>query len=404
MRILLVNRHYGDDHVPTGRMLRDVAERLQELGHQVDVIATHSSYAGKEKAAAAHHGVNLTWLGSPRESARTVAWILFLVQAAALVWWRQWDRCVLLTDPPFLVAAAVGANLLRKKRPVYWWTMDLYPESLVAAGILQPEGLWARFFRRLNTLALRFLAGVISLDEAQKERLSGYAGWNHAPAFSQIVPPWDQRPFPPVEREANRFLRQFGLLDKRVLLYAGNLGRAHSIHEVIAAARLMSEQGDSPWMFVFVVRGARRAELAAAIGHLNNVLLTDYLPEDWTADLLWGADVHLITMSPGWDGIVVPSKLYGALQTPAPVLFIGPARCGTAIEIGRLKAGERLPNGSPAEKVIEAIQRLGNAGPRVSGRSCPNPSDIARYITAGLPTGQPDVLTLQKAGFPGKPC
>ena len=43
-------------------------------------------------------------------------------------------------------------------------------------------------------------------------------------------------------------------------------------------------------------------------------------PEELAGDMLWAAHIHVITMSEGWQGIVVPSKLYGILQTGAPDL------------------------------------------------------------------------------------
>ena len=66
-------------------------------------------------------------------------------------------------------------------------------------------------------------------------------------------------------------------------------------------------------------------------------------------------------MSPGWQGVVVPSKLYGCVRTGRPVLFIGPERADTAIEIRKHGWGETLPAGSSGEAVAEAIERLGNA-------------------------------------------
>ena len=61
---------------------------------------------------------------------------------------------------------------------------------------------------------------------------------------------------------------------------------------------------------------------------------------------------------------MVPSKLYGCVRTGRPVLFIGPERADTAIEIRKHGWGETLPAGSSGEAVAEAIERLGNAPTR----------------------------------------
>jgi hypothetical protein len=68
--------------------------------------------------------------------------------------------------------------------------------------------------------------------------------------------------------------------------------------------------------------------------------------------------VHLITMSPGWEGIVVPSKLYGCIRTGRPVLFVGPENADTAREIRANDWGGVLPPGASGELVAAAILEL----------------------------------------------
>ncbi len=86
--------------------------------------------------------------------------------------------------------------------------------------------------------------------------------------------------------------------------------------------------------------------------------ITGYASEEETPELLASARVHLITMSPGWEGIVVPSKLYGCIRTGRPVLFIGPEDADTALEIRAHGWGKVLPPGVRGEEVAAAILEL----------------------------------------------
>lgn len=61
---------------------------------------------------------------------------------------------------------------------------------------------------------------------------------------------------------------------------------------------------------------------------------------------------------------MVPSKLYGVLQTRAPVLFIGPSDADTANEIRALNVGETLVPGARGEEVVDALERLVKCGER----------------------------------------
>ena len=54
----------------------------------------------------------------------------------------------------------------------------------------------------------------------------------------------------------------------------------------------------------------------------------------------------------------MPSKLYGVLETDAPVLFIGPDDADTAREIRRYHAGESLNEERSGAEIVEALDRL----------------------------------------------
>jgi hypothetical protein len=199
-----------------------------------------------------------------------------------------------------------------------------------------------------------------------------------------VVPPWDDRGSIALAREESL---------RNLALYAGNLGEAHCFEEIIAAAPYLP----SDWTIRFAARGAKRSALlsklrsdewrvtgdengsASAFAPANDsgvtsgsLKLTDlklktagavvhvsgYASEEETPELLASARVHLITMSPGWEGIVVPSKLYGCIRTGRPVLFIGPENADTAHEIRAHGWGKVLPPGASGEEVASAILNL----------------------------------------------
>jgi hypothetical protein len=95
--------------------------------------------------------------------------------------------------------------------------------------------------------------------------------------------------------------------------------------------------------------------------------------------LLASARVHLITMSPGWEGIVVPSKLYGCIRTGRPVLFVGPENADTAREIRAHDWGMALPPGANGEEVAAAILELA-ARPTSATESQNGAREIAKLL------------------------
>ena len=47
MKILAINRYFGNDDVPTGRMLRDLSDAVVKQGHRVTVLTTSTHDAGE---------------------------------------------------------------------------------------------------------------------------------------------------------------------------------------------------------------------------------------------------------------------------------------------------------------------------------------------------------------------
>ena len=123
--------------------------------------------------------------------------------------------------------------------------------------------------------------------------------------------------------------------------YAGNLGRAHDIDTVLAAMTLLHQRArKSPSdlaakvMFVFVGGGAQRASLEreALKRGLSNFRLRPYQPKERLGETLALANVHLVSLNPNLEGLIVPSKFYGIAAAGRPTIFIG-AEHG---EIGRI--------------------------------------------------------------------
>jgi hypothetical protein len=385
VRILLVNRFFGGSQTPTGRMLHDVAESLAAGSHEVVVLTSSGGYVDSEAAlsAADHPRIDVRVIRQSTAMPRAISWGWFWLNALLRVPFMKWDRCVLLTDPPFLLFAAPLAKLIRgKARRIYWWTMDLYPEALHAAGIVDRRSLLYRTLRGITDWSLRSLDGVVALGTRQLGRLKQYSRWRDMSDFCIVVPPWDTRPLPKPPSGANPVALKLGWEERRVALYAGNLGEGHTFEEFVAAARWLHASGRTDWLFAFTVRGSRVPALKATAEGLPNVTVLDYLPESETAHLLWAARVHLISMKAGWEGVIVPSKLYGVMYTNAAVLFVGPEDADTAYALRELGRGTTLPSSSSGAALVEALDDLASWSPTRSSVPASGANRISMFVTA----------------------
>jgi glycosyltransferase involved in cell wall biosynthesis len=161
-----------------------------------------------------------------------------------------------------------------------------------------------------------------------------------------VIPNWaDGALLRPEVRGANPLRAEWGLGDKFVVGYSGNLGRVHEFRTVLDAAEALRSQADI--VFLFIGDGAQKAALATAAQErgLSNILFRPYQPREALGQSLGAADVHLVTLRPELEGLVVPSKFYGVAAVGRPTIFIGDpegeigsvvreARCGMCVQQG----------------------------------------------------------------------
>ena len=140
-------------------------------------------------------------------------------------------------------------------------------------------------------------------------------------------------------------------------MYSGNLGLAHSFDEFLEAARRLRDRDDI--VFLFVGDGPRLAEVRAAkeAEGLDNIRFLDYFPREQLHASLSVADVHLISMRAEMTGVVVPGKLYGAMASGRPTLFVGPDHCESADTIRQADCGLTVRLGD-VDGLVAALTRL----------------------------------------------
>jgi glycosyltransferase involved in cell wall biosynthesis len=207
------------------------------------------------------------------------------------------------------------------------WAQDVYPDIAVAFGLIAATSPGAIGLGALMRLTYRASSRVVVLSPGMRDRLAAQG----APLDRlRVIPNWaDGRAIRPLAADANPFRREHALGQRFVVMYSGNLGVGHDVATFIEAARLLVDRCPQV-LLLFIGEGTRRAEAEQRARGLANVKFLGYQPYESLGYSLAAADVHLISLRNGLDGLLVPSKLYGALATGRPVMFVGPEACEAA--------------------------------------------------------------------------
>lgn len=330
MRILLLNQFYPPDVAPTGQFLHDLARTLARRGHEVQVFCSRRSYDGgqsfpPEQALDGVRVHRLPALGFGRRGwAGTLAdyaSFLPLLAARALLCRPRPDLVLVMTTPPYVGLVAAAVARLRSSTHAHW-VMDLYPDVLVAHGMLRENGLAYRILRLLTRAQLRGAKRVVALGPFMARRLEPYAGPS---TRTDWIPLWGERSADPSLTEAPNGLRheRGWRPEDLVLLYSGNMGLGHRFGEFLAAAARLGPRGP---VWAFAGGGKRRGEIESfARSHPEaRIELLPYVPRERLGESLSAADVHLASLSQAWQGLIVPSKVQAGFCAGRPVIFVGP--------------------------------------------------------------------------------
>ena len=346
MNVVLINQFFPPAQAPTGRLLADLAAELVRRGHAVTVLASAAGYGAETGSAAAlPAGARVVRVGRRDVHRHGAAGKLrdyaafYRGAGRALAQMPRPDAVVCQTTPPFI--GRLGAHLRKTAGvPFALWCMDLYPEALAAHGWLRPWNPLKPLLAALAREERRRASAVVALgpDMAGILRAGGASTVEEIPVWSGLVA--DET----VRAEARVLRRARGWRDDEiVLLYSGNMGRAHRAEEFAALAEAL--RGSSPrCRFVFAGAGPARAEWERRWGGLF-----EFLPpaaDEACAAHLLAADVHLISQRAEWTGIVVPSKFQAACALGRPVVFAGPPDSAVGRWLAEADAGWLLPPGA----------------------------------------------------------
>lgn len=358
MRILLINRFFFPDESATSLMLTDLVEGLAPLGLDMRIITAAASYTetgGNEQVLpiSSLAVTRLPTLPVSHQSmvGRMANFVAFYcgLAIAGVVYARKGDIIVCLTDPPFAgVIAAVIAKIKRAR--LIHWVQDIYPETATRLGYGSSTNIVIRGLARMRDWAWRSACVNVVIGERMRDMLALRGVKSD---LIRIIPNWaadeDLKPIAPNE---NPLRKQWGFSsDALVIGYSGNLGRAHDVTTMLDAAAILAADRQSNICFLFIGGGAKHAQIDHAMSDkLIGPMLTrqGYRPRAELTQSLNVPDVHWLSLEPALEGLIVPSKFYGAAAVGRPIIFVG----DTDGEIARLikvaKCGASFSKGDAA--------------------------------------------------------
>lgn len=312
--------------------------------------------------------VRTTQFGREELWGRGLDYLSFYVSAA----WKLWlllspdDKIVAKTDPPMISVLAATMTKIRGAKLINW-CQDLFPEVAAALKVPGMSGPIVSMLKTTRNWSLKQASCNVAIGERMALRL---AEEGVAESQISIIHNWSNGDeIRPILHSENSLRKRWGLDNRFVVGYSGNLGRAHEIETIIQVATVLKDHQNLCFLFIGSGLKFTHLEQRTRDQKLTNFLFKPYQPRKQLRESLGVPDLHLVTLPPAMEGLIVPSKFYGIAAAGRPTIFIGDrqgeiakiihqAACGFSGEIG---------NGKEITTMIkqciddpELVNRLGN--------------------------------------------
>ncbi len=364
IRLSIITQFYPPDYAATGQLIQELATQLGQQGMDIHIFTGQPGYAFQTAAAPAKELSEKIFIRRSRASriwpqrirGRALNGLLFCLRSGLHLLKACWrgDILLLTTEPPYLPVLGFLANICFGL-PYVCLLYDLYPDVAVALNVVPPKHWLVRFWDTVNRWIWKRARGVIVLSSTMKDRVSA-----KCPEIKEkisVIHSWaDYKWIKPIHKKDNWFVSQHKLADKFTVLYSGNMGRCHDMDTIVEAAELLKNE---PIQFIFIGAGAKRKvciEKVRDLG-LSNCLFLPYQDKQTLPYSLTAGDLSLVSISPGLEGVIAPSKLYGILASGRPVAAICEKHSYLRSLLAEANCGAAFNNGD-AQSLAEFIRFL----------------------------------------------
>ena len=358
MRILYICQYF----YPEVFRGNDIAFHWAEEGHDVHVVTGipnypdgvfHQGYGWFKKRHETVNGVRVTRLPIiPRGNNKVmlmlnyfsyliVAWVYMLFHAL----FHKYDRVFVQQLSPVMMSAP-GILYKRIRRvPLYTWVLDLWPESLTAAGGINNKYVLA-FFRHYVKSEYKYSDKILISSRSFERSILDYGDYRDKIVY---YPQWSDGNDGALVAPENAPV----IPDGFKLMFAGAVGEAHGFECTMQAALLTKEHKDIKWI---IVGDGRKLDWVKEFVKEHGLEETVYTLGRFPADTMpWffkQADVMLVTLNDDpLFKLYAPAKISSYMAAAKPIVavlngegaeVIKDADCGWSIPAGDAESFAKL--------------------------------------------------------------
>lgn len=327
-RILIFTNHF----YPENFKVNDIAFYLSDKGKNVTVVTSIPNYPNREEYKSNYtlfknrtekvRGVNvvripLIYRGKGRKSDLIFTYISYLISSVIYAFYlgvsRRFDIVfVHHTSPIFIGIPSIIVKKLQGIK-LYFWNLDLWPEAFTATTATSKGSIAVKVLlyitiqiqKRVDLMMVSSKGHIPFMLKrgVKKDNICYYPNWAEAFFFEE---PQHELPF--------RMPKGFNIV------FAGNMGEAQDLKNVIKAILELKQETHINWIFVGDGRAKTYIEKAIEEHDLsNNVFMPGRYPIEYMPAVYKSADVLLVSLVDE-PIFTLPAKVQTYMASSKPIL------------------------------------------------------------------------------------
>ena len=202
---------------------------------------------------------------------------------------------------------------------------DIYPDVLIShnSGRFKKLNFVFILLNFIYKLAYKRARYVISLGTTMSQILLK-KGIKHEAIIE--IPNWATGKLSSSNNKKNKFIKEWNVDSKLIIIYSGNCGVAHDSLSILKALKFSNLSSKETKLF-FVAKGSSLPKAKKFVKDnalKESVIFKKLVSPEYLSDSLGIADLALVTIRDKFEGLVVPSKVASYLARGLPILYIGP--------------------------------------------------------------------------------
>jgi glycosyltransferase involved in cell wall biosynthesis len=404
LRIVIIADTFPPLRTSGAVQLRDLAREFAVKGHEPTVIVAD---AGLPSPWTIDHCGGVTVLRCRTPTTKDIGYVRRTINEMRLPYsllrglrqsdlrHARWDGIVWYS-PTIFLSPIVRALRRENGCPSYLIVRDIFPDWALDMGLMSrgPAYYFFKFVQR-QQYVVADTVGVQSVSTLRHLRESSGRPGHRV----EVLQNWlSDAP----DMGCSIALPQTKLRDRKVVVYAGNMGIAQGMDIFLELAARMRDRRDVGFLFVGRGSDANRLAAMAASARLQNVMFHDEIEPEEIPGLLAQCHVGVVALDPRHTTHNIPGKFLTYLRAGLPVL----ARINMGNDLEQLINDERVGrvsvggDGAALQRLVDEMLAnpselcaMGDRGKRL-WKSLFAPSTAVEHIVAALSRGSRAAIPL----------